>query len=62
MDPKTRPAVPGKGIQIDQAEYETLQLGHKYKKAGNADGDMLINSVRSKAAKDKFNQVHGTSY
>lgn len=47
---------------IDQAEYETLQLGHKYKKAGNADGDMLINSVRSKAAKDKFNQVHGTSY
>ena len=23
MDPKTRPAVPGKGIQIDPAEYES---------------------------------------
>jgi len=47
---------------VDQAEYETLQLAHKYKKAGNPDGDLLISSVRSKAAKDKFNEVHGTKY
>lgn len=47
---------------IDQAGYETLQVGHKYKLAGNEDGDMLINTARSNVAKEKFKAKYGTQY